>query len=66
MTTWMPGREPTTGDRTRQAKAVVAFADRQKAVAKTETMVLIGDFNAYELEDPILTIAAGGYVDQVP
>ena len=54
------------GDRTRQTKAVVAFVDRQKAVAKTERVVLVGDFNAYEQEDPILTIAAAGYVDQVP
>ena len=54
------------GDRTRQAKAVVAFADRQKAVAKTERVELVGDFNAYGQEDPILTIAAAGYVDQVP
>jgi 5'-nucleotidase len=60
------GQGAYNGDRTRQAKAVLAFADQQKVVAKTDRVVLVGDFNAYEQEDPILTIAAAGYVDQVP
>ena len=60
------GQGAYNGDRTRQAKAVLAFADEQKVVAKTDRVVLVGDFNAYEQEDPILTIAAAGYVDQIP
>ena len=60
------GQGAYNGDRIRQARAVLAFADQQKVVAKTDRVVLVGDFNAYEQEDPILTIAAAGYVDQVP
>ena len=28
-------------------------------------MLLVGDFNSYEQEDPILAIAAAGYIDQI-
>ncbi|CAN5422278.1 hypothetical protein BH10ACT4_BH10ACT4_14160 [soil metagenome] len=60
------GQGAYNGDRTRQAQALIAFADQQKAAAKTDKVLLVGDFNSYEQEDPILTIAAAGYVDQVP
>jgi 5'-nucleotidase len=59
------GQGAYNGDRTRQAKALLAFADRQKTAAKTDRVVLVGDFNSYGQEDPILTIAAAGYIDQV-
>ena len=60
------GQGAYNGDRTRQAQALLAFADQQKAAATTDNVLLVGDFNSYEQEDPILTIAAAGYVDQVP
>ncbi|MET4703648.1 ExeM/NucH family extracellular endonuclease [Frigoribacterium sp. UYMn621] len=60
------GQGAYNGDRTRQAQALIAFADQQKKAAKTEKVLLVGDFNSYEQEDPILTLAAAGYVDQVP
>ena len=59
------GQGAYNGDRTRQAKALLSFADQQKTAAKTDRVVLVGDFNSYEQEDPILTIAAAGYIDQV-
>jgi 5'-nucleotidase len=50
--------------RTRQAQALVAFADRMKATAKTEKVLLVGDFNAYQFEDPIKVLTDAGYIDQ--
>ncbi|WP_166996681.1 ExeM/NucH family extracellular endonuclease [Paramicrobacterium fandaimingii] len=52
------------GDRTRQAAALVDFADSFAAKHNTEKVFLVGDFNSYAAEDPITTILAAGYVDQ--
>ncbi|WP_394771595.1 ExeM/NucH family extracellular endonuclease [Lacisediminihabitans sp.] len=60
------GQGSFTGDRVRQAQALLTFADQQKRLAHTEKVFLVGDFNAYEFEDPITTITAAGYVDQDP
>ncbi|WP_255461141.1 ExeM/NucH family extracellular endonuclease [Glaciihabitans sp. INWT7] len=59
------GQGAYNGDRTRQAQELIAFAEQQKKAAKTDKVLLVGDFNSYEQEDPILTLAAAGYVDQV-
>ncbi|MET4780377.1 ExeM/NucH family extracellular endonuclease [Glaciihabitans sp. UYNi722] len=59
------GQGAYNGDRVRQAQALLAFADQQKAAAKTDKVFLVGDFNAYEKEDPITTIVGAGYIDQV-
>ena len=49
------------GDRTRQAEALVAFAEAQKDAQGTELVFLTGDFNAYSAETPVSTITAAGY-----
>lgn len=52
------------GDRTRQAEALLDFADAFAAKHDTDKVFLVGDFNSYAAEDPITTITGAGYVDQ--
>ncbi len=49
------------GDRVRQAGALSDFADTFAAERGTESVFLIGDFNAYSEEDPIQALEADGY-----
>lgn len=58
------GQGAYNGDRTRQAQALVAFADRVSAQAGTDRVLLMGDFNAYEREDPIRVLEEAGYISQ--
>ncbi|MET1017458.1 MAG: ExeM/NucH family extracellular endonuclease, partial [Leifsonia flava] len=58
------GEGAYTGDRTRQATALVAFADDLKAELGTDRVFLVGDFNSYAKESPIGVIEAAGYVSQ--
>ncbi|PFG30491.1 ExeM/NucH family extracellular endonuclease [Paramicrobacterium agarici] len=52
------------GDRTRQAEALIDFADAFAEGHDTDKVFLVGDFNSYAAEDPITTITSAGYVDQ--
>jgi 5'-nucleotidase len=58
------GQGAYTGDRVRQATALVAFADSMKARAGTDKVFLVGDFNSYAKEDPIRVVEAAGYISQ--
>lgn len=58
------GEGAYTGDRTRQAIALVEFADDLKAEYETDKVFLVGDFNSYAKETPIGVIEAAGYVSQ--
>ncbi|AWE41975.1 hypothetical protein DDD63_03510 [Actinobaculum sp. 313] len=58
---WDTGRN--NGDRTRQAKALVAFAEQESAASDAAVTLLVGDFNAYSYEDPIQEMVAAGYAD---
>lgn len=60
------GQGAFNGDRVRQAQALLAFAQQRQTAAKTDKVFLVGDFNSYEKEDPITTIAGAGYIDQDP
>lgn len=51
------------GDRTRQAKALVGFAEKMGKETGAEFTFLVGDFNAYSYETPIQTMVAAGYSD---
>ncbi len=51
--------------RTQQAQRLQAFVAERLAATGGSNALLIGDFNAYGQEDPIATLAAGGYADQV-
>ncbi|RPF23202.1 ExeM/NucH family extracellular endonuclease [Myceligenerans xiligouense] len=57
------GQGNSNESRVRQATSLVAFAEEQAAAAGTDKVLLVGDFNAYEQEDPIQVMADAGYVD---
>ncbi|MFB2572372.1 ExeM/NucH family extracellular endonuclease [Micrococcus sp. IITD107] len=58
------GQGAYNADRVGQAQALVAFAERLKKDTGTEKVILMGDFNSYEQEDPIKVLEAAGYVSQ--
>ncbi|WP_197429817.1 ExeM/NucH family extracellular endonuclease [Auraticoccus cholistanensis] len=51
------------GDRTRQAAALVDFADGLQAEWGTDLVFLVGDFNSYSQETPATTLTAAGYTN---
>lgn len=51
--------------RTQQAQALRSFASALQSAAATDDILLIGDFNAYAQEDPIVALTAAGFVDQI-
>ncbi|MDN5851615.1 MAG: ExeM/NucH family extracellular endonuclease, partial [Actinomycetia bacterium] len=57
------GQGAFNGDRVRQAEALVAFADERSDAARTPSVFLMGDFNAYTQEDPMQVFYDAGYVD---
>ncbi|MGC5049252.1 ExeM/NucH family extracellular endonuclease [Micrococcus porci] len=58
------GQGAYNGDRTRMAQALVTFAEQMKVQAGTDRVLLMGDFNSYEKEDPIRVLEAAGYISQ--
>lgn len=57
------GQGASNASRVAQATALVAFADSRKTDTGIDRVLLSGDFNAYEKEDPIDVILAAGYTD---
>jgi 5'-nucleotidase len=57
------GQGASNASRVAQATALVAFADGLVASTGIERVLLSGDFNAYEKEDPIDVILEAGYID---
>jgi predicted extracellular nuclease len=57
------GQGAWNGDRIRQAKALVGFADAFSAQAGTDQVFLLGDFNSYTEEDPLQVLEKAGYVN---
>ncbi|MGW0505177.1 ExeM/NucH family extracellular endonuclease [Micromonospora sp. NPDC003241] len=47
------GQGGWNGDRVRQATALATFVDQVKADSGTDSVLLLGDFNAYTHEDPM-------------
>ncbi|AEG43145.1 ExeM/NucH family extracellular endonuclease [Isoptericola variabilis] len=60
------GQGASNESRVRQATALLAFADEVAADAGTDKVLLVGDFNAYEKEDPIVVLTDAGYTDLGP
>ncbi|VXA91151.1 conserved exported hypothetical protein [Citricoccus sp. K5] len=58
------GQGASNADRVAQAESLVDFAENLKASEDTNQVFLMGDFNAYEKEDPIKVLEAAGYVSQ--
>ncbi|ROR73956.1 ExeM/NucH family extracellular endonuclease [Bogoriella caseilytica] len=57
------GEGAFNGDRTRQAMGMLAFANELEDYYGTDRIYLMGDFNSYELEDPLVVLEDGGYVN---
>ncbi len=60
------GQGPSNASRVKQAKALRDFATRVADAAGTDKILLVGDFNAYEQEDPIAVLTDAGYTDIGP
>ncbi|HEX5355258.1 MAG TPA: ExeM/NucH family extracellular endonuclease [Aquabacterium sp.] len=46
-----------------EAQAIQAFVTNLQATSGNNRVVLLGDFNAYSLEDPIYSLISNGYTD---
>ncbi|SMG17694.1 ExeM/NucH family extracellular endonuclease [Agreia pratensis] len=57
------GQSGSNASRVRQANALVTFAAARRAETGIDRVLLSGDFNAYEKEDPVDVILAAGYTD---
>jgi predicted extracellular nuclease len=57
------GQGGSNASRVNQATALVDFAAERATTTGIDRVLLSGDFNAYEKEDPIDVILAAGYVD---
>ena len=51
--------------RTRQASALLGFINSVKLAAADDDVLVIGDLNAYAMEDPVEALKTGGLTDQV-
>jgi predicted extracellular nuclease len=51
------------GDRVRQAASLATFADGLRTATEDDDVILLGDFNAYTQEDPVVALDAAGYGD---
>jgi|HigsolmetaAR206D_1030411.scaffolds.fasta_scaffold02215_2 Predicted extracellular nuclease len=57
------GQGAFNGDRVRQARSLVSFAEQLKESSGSDDVLLLGDFNAYTQEDPMRVLYDAGYVD---
>jgi predicted extracellular nuclease len=57
------GQAAWNGDRVRQAQSLAAFAAEIAEQTGDADILLMGDFNAYSREDPIVALEDAGYVD---
>ena len=57
------GQGASNADRVRQAKSLVAFTENLRKSTGDEDVVLMGDFNAYTQEDPMVAFHDAGYED---
>ncbi|MCS5729974.1 ExeM/NucH family extracellular endonuclease [Herbiconiux moechotypicola] len=57
------GQGGSNASRVAQANALLAFSDGLQTELGTTDVFLIGDFNAYTMEDPAVAITDAGYTD---
>lgn len=57
------GQGASNASRVNQATALVGFADDVAAEAGTERVLLVGDFNSYDREDPLVVLQDAGYTN---
>ena len=58
------GQGASNATRVEQAEALVAFAAELKTETGIDRVFLTGDFNAYDLEDPLQVLLEAGYINQ--
>ena len=57
------GQGASNPDRIRQAQALTEFADDVAGAAGTELVYLVGDFNSYTMEDPMMVFDEAEYTN---
>jgi predicted extracellular nuclease len=57
------GQGTFNGDRVREAKSVLSHYASDKAYFEDSDILIMGDLNAYAMEDPITTLKDGGMID---
>ena len=57
------GQGTFNGDRIREAKSVLSHYAADKAYFEDSDILIMGDLNAYAMEDPITTLRDGGMID---
>jgi predicted extracellular nuclease len=57
------GQGTFNGDRVREAKSVLSHYASDKAYFEDSDIPIMGDLNAYAMEDPITTLRDGGMID---
>jgi len=60
------GQGGSNASRVAQAEALVAFSSTMQRQAGTDRVFMIGDFNAYSQEDPVVLLDEAGYTDLGP
>jgi 5'-nucleotidase len=60
------GQGASNADRVRQARALTTFSTAMQAQYGTEKVFMLGDFNAYSEEDPMVVLRDAGYTDLAP
>jgi 5'-nucleotidase len=60
------GQGGSNASRVAQAKALVTFSSAMQRQAGTDKVFMIGDFNAYSQEDPVVALDEAGYTDLGP
>ncbi|WP_052209450.1 ExeM/NucH family extracellular endonuclease [Kocuria sp. ZOR0020] len=60
------GQGAWNGDRTRQSRAMLEFAQGFADQAGTDKLFLVGDFNSYTFEDPMQALYDSGFVNISP
>jgi predicted extracellular nuclease len=57
------GQGTFNGDRVREAQSVLSHYAADKAYFEDSDILIMGDLNAYAMEDPIITLRDGGMID---
>ena len=57
------GQGTFNGDRVREAKSVLSHYATDKVYFEDNDILIMGDLNAYAMEDPITTLREGGMID---
>ena len=57
------GQGTFNGDRVREAKSVLSHYEADRVYFEDSDILIMGDLNAYAMEDPIMTLRDGGMID---